>query len=116
MLVRVGDAAVMLFFEGVFGGIRVGIAALPKLLDELLAFFVGLKVEEGATLFRGDDVNDVLVQPLLVLGVEFFVEIFVALGPLFGGLFGSFFVGWIRLLSLGFTLRRDAWCIEQNAS
>jgi hypothetical protein len=41
MLVRVSDAPVVLFLVGVFGRIRIGIAPLPELLDELFALFVG---------------------------------------------------------------------------
>ena len=44
-------------------------------------------MEKRAALFGGDDVDDVFVQPLLVLGIEFFLEFFVALGFLFCGLF-----------------------------
>jgi len=41
VLVGVSDAPVVLFLEGIFRRIRIGIAALPELLDELLALFVG---------------------------------------------------------------------------
>ena len=41
MLVGIGDAAVVLFFEFVLFGIGRGVAAQPELLDELLALFVG---------------------------------------------------------------------------
>ena len=38
--------------EGVFGGIRIRIAALPECFDELLALFVGGKMKERTALFR----------------------------------------------------------------
>ena len=40
-VVGVGDAAIMLFAEFVFFGVRSRIAAQPELLDELLALLVG---------------------------------------------------------------------------
>ena len=67
MLVGVRDAAIMLFLERVLGRIGIGIAPLPEGLDELLAFFVGLEVKKGVALFGGYDVNDVFVEPSLVL-------------------------------------------------
>ena len=70
VLVGVSDAAVVLFLELVLDGIGRGIAAQPELLDELLALFVGLQPLEGLALFIGDDVDDVLVQPLLVRGLR----------------------------------------------
>ena len=107
MLVGVGDAAVVFFLEGVFGGIGIGIAALPELLDELLAFFVGLEMQEGVALFGGDDVDDVFVEPLLILGIEFVIQIFVSFGALLGGLFRGLLV-WLGLrVALG-----DSPCAE----
>ena len=44
MLIRVGDAAIMLFLELVFFRVRRGVAAQPELLDELLALFIGLEL------------------------------------------------------------------------
>ena len=74
MFVGVRDAAVMLFFELVFNGVRGGIAAEPELLDELFALLVGVELLEGFALFIGDDVGDVLVQPLLPRSFEFLFE------------------------------------------
>ena len=70
MLVGVGDAPVVLFLELVLDGIGRGVAAQPELLDELLALFVGLQALEGCLLLVGDDVGDVLVQPLLPGGLQ----------------------------------------------
>ncbi len=92
MLVGVGDAAVVLFFELVLDGIRGGIAAQPELLDELLALFVGLQPFEGGALFIGDDVGHVFVQPLAIGGLELLAELrFALLAFLFGQRLGDGF-------------------------
>ena len=75
VLVGVGDAAVVLFLELVLDGIGRGVAAQPELLDELLALFVGLQPLEGRALFIGDDVGDVLVQPLAVGSLQLLAEL-----------------------------------------
>src|SRR5580704_8008075 len=95
MLVGIGDAAIVLFFEGILGRIRVWIAAQPELLDELLALFVGLQAEEGAALFRRDDVGYIFVEPLFIGSVQLFVELGFAATALFGG-FLDFF-GWLSV-------------------
>jgi len=48
---------------------RVGsrIALSPERLDELVAFAVGLELQENVPLERRDDVEDVLVQPFPIL-------------------------------------------------
>src|ERR1700690_1295418 len=106
MLVGVGDPSIILFFEGILSRIGVWIAPLPELLDELFALFVGLKMDESAAFFRGNDVNHVFVQPLLILGIEFFEEVFVALGLLLGRLFRGFLVGRSARGILGESARR----------
>ena len=75
MLVGVGDAAVVLFLELVFDGVRRGVAAQPELLDELLALVVGLQVLEGGPLLVGDDVGHVLVEPLAVGRLQLLFEL-----------------------------------------
>ena len=67
MLIGIRNPAIMLFFESIFGSIGIRIPALPELLNELLALLVGLEVHESATFLGGNDVDDVFVQPLLVL-------------------------------------------------
>ena len=74
-LIGVGDAAVVLFLEFVFDGVRGGIAPLPECLDELLALFVGLQLQERRALFVGNDVGDFLFQPFLVGSGELFFEL-----------------------------------------
>ena len=84
-LVGVGDAAVVLFLELVLGGVRRGVAAQPELLDELLALFVRLQALEGVPLLVGDDVGDVLVQPLAVGRLELLAELVLPPAPLLLG-------------------------------
>src|SRR5260370_39633352 len=70
MLIGVRDAAVVLFFEIVVGKIGIAAAAEPKLFNELLALFVSIQLQESLALFGRNDVDDVLVEPLLVRGVQ----------------------------------------------
>ena len=74
MLVGVGDAAVVLFLEFVLFGVGRGIAPQPELLDELLAFFVGIELLESLAFFVGDDVSHVFVEPLLPRRFQLFLE------------------------------------------
>src|SRR5437870_2136189 len=71
MLVGVSDAFVIFLAILVFVGVRIGIAPPPKLLDKTLALIVGLELLEGLPLFIGDDVSDVLFQPILVSLIQF---------------------------------------------
>ncbi len=68
MLIGISDAAIMLFFHRIIDRIRIGIAPLPELLDELLAFFVRLQCEKSFALGICNDEDDILVQPLFVRG------------------------------------------------
>ena len=65
--------------------VRRGVAAQPELLDELFALFVRLQFFEGGALFIGDDVGDILVQPLAVRRLQLFLEPGFALLALFFG-------------------------------
>src|SRR5580700_3393644 len=62
-IVGIRNASVVLLLEQVLSRSRVGIAALPKLLDKVLAFFICLQLLERARLIVGNDVDDVLIQP-----------------------------------------------------
>src|SRR5437660_2670613 len=75
MLVGVGDALVIFLAILVFVGVRIGIAAPPKLLDEALALIVGLELPKGLPLFIGDNVSDVLFQPILVSLIQFGLDV-----------------------------------------
>src|SRR5579871_6809999 len=94
MLVRVGDAAVVLFLELVFQRVGCRIAPQPELFDELLALFVRLKTLERGALLIGDDVEHILAQPLPVRSLEIFAEfLFFFLLLFFGKRLGYCFAG-----------------------
>ena len=82
MLVGIGDAAVVLFLIGIIDRIGIGIAALPELLDEVLAFLVRLQPQESLALGVRDDIGDVLAEPLFVGRGKFLQDLLLA------GLFG----------------------------
>ena len=105
VFVSVSDAAVMLFFKGVLGGIGIRIAARPESLDELLALFIGGKMKEGAALFRSDDIDDVFVQPLLILRIQLLEEILFLLFSFFCGFLDVLRGLLLILLGLLFLLR-----------
>src|SRR5215467_10617238 len=69
MLIGIGNAAVVFFFELV-GPPRSGITALPELPDERVAFFVRGQGQEGTALGLINKVDNVLIQPLSVRGTE----------------------------------------------
>src|SRR6516164_4475463 len=84
VLVRIGNAPVVLFLKFVFDGVGSGIPALPEGLDELVALFVIRELLEGGAFFVGDDPADVLVEPLFVRARYFLLEaLFVGLLFLF---------------------------------
>ena len=66
VLIRVRDAAIVLFLEFVFDCVGSRIASQPELLDELISFFVVAQPLESLTLFIRDDPAHILVEPLLV--------------------------------------------------
>ena len=70
MLVRVRNAAVVLFLKVVFRKVRIAASPQPELLDELFALFARAQLQKRCPLFRRDDVYHVFVQPLLVLGIQ----------------------------------------------
>ena len=65
VLAGVCDPSIMLFFEFIDGRARIGIAAAPELLDEVLLLFQCCQALEDALLFIRDDVDGILVQPFL---------------------------------------------------
>ena len=65
MLVGIRDTAIMFLFELVLNRARRRIAPLPELLDELFPFVIGRQFLERGALFIGDDVDHVLIQPLM---------------------------------------------------
>src|SRR6266850_6285132 len=69
MLIGIGDATIVFLFEIVVGKIGIIAAAKPKLLDELLALFIGVELQESTPLFRRNYVDHILVEPLLVRSI-----------------------------------------------
>src|SRR5687768_2755907 len=66
VLVGVGDTLVILFAVFVLFRVRVGVAAAPEILDEVLTLLVGGQSIERPLFFLGDDVSDVGVAPFLI--------------------------------------------------
>ena len=95
----------MFFLEGIIGGIRIGIAPLPELLDKLFALFVGLQLYEGAPLLVSNNVDYVFVQPLLVGTRKLVVKLAIA-----GRLFLLFVVLLLIAVLLGTLPRRRRRC------
>ena len=74
VFVGVGNAAVVLFLEFILRRVRSWIAAQPELLDKLVPLFVVGKLFKGGHFFRSDDVNHVLVEPLLIGGTQLLLQ------------------------------------------
>ena len=68
-LVGVGDAPVVLIAGLVDHGVGSGIPSQPELLHKLVALIVRLQPVEGGFLLGSDDVEDILLQPLLEVSV-----------------------------------------------
>src|ERR1035438_5808688 len=68
MFIGIRDAPVVLLFEFVLYRAGSRIAAQPELLDEALAFGIGLETFECGSFVVSDDVGDILVDPLGVRG------------------------------------------------
>src|SRR5690349_12754355 len=66
MLVGVGYAPVKLVLVRVVHAVRSGVAALPELLDKLIALFVVAQFQKSFALLVGNDPAYVLVEPFLV--------------------------------------------------
>jgi hypothetical protein len=73
MLVCVSNPSVVLLFEFIAGRARIRIAAAPELFNEVLFLFQRGQVFEDFLLFVGDDVNDILLQPLLEIILPLFI-------------------------------------------
>ena len=103
MLVGIGDTAVVLFLVGIIDGIGIGIAALPELLDEVLALLIRLQSQESLAFGVCDDIGHVLAEPLFVWRGKFLEDLFLA------GLFG--FAGVLLFVRLLGGLRLIRWLI-----
>jgi len=75
MLVGIGDALVIFLAILVFVGVGIGITSPPELFDETFALIVGLELFEGFPLFIGDDVSDVLFQPVFVSLIQLGLDV-----------------------------------------
>ena len=71
--IGIGDAPIVVFFEGIFSRIRIRIAELPEMFDELFAFLVGTKPEESRALFGTDDIRDFILQPIRIAVAKLFL-------------------------------------------
>src|SRR3972149_7839136 len=85
MLVGVSDAAIVFFLVVIGEGFRIGVAAQPELLDELLALFIILEASEDLPLLIGDDVADIVAQPLPVGPLQLFLKGLLLAGFVFVG-------------------------------
>ena len=73
-LVGIRDPPVVFFLVLVDGRPQVRVAPAPELLDELLLLLHGAQAVEHVQLFIGDDVDDVLLEPFLVVILLLFLE------------------------------------------
>jgi len=85
VIVRVRNTPVVLFFVLVLLGIGSRIASQPEVLDEGLPLFIGLQPLESLLLLIRDDVDDILVHPLLPGPGELLFELLLLLSDLFLG-------------------------------
>jgi len=90
VLVRVSNALVVFLFELVFVSVRIRIATPPEFLDKPLALVVRRQLLESLSLFIGDDVSNVFLQPVFVsffqlrLDVARFIHRVLALRTILG--------------------------------
>ena len=89
MLVRIGDSFVVLLAIFIFVGVGIGIATAPEVFDEAFAFLVRLQFLKRFSFVIGNDVSDVLFEPILIGLFQFRLDVARFLG---------------RVLTLGITL------------
>jgi hypothetical protein len=87
----------VLFAELVLRRIGIGVAPLPEVLDERLAFLVVAQAHERFAFIVGDDVGNFLVQPGLVGPLQLLPQFPLSLVPL---LIGELAIQGIGLLAL----------------
>src|SRR5204862_8012081 len=85
VLVGVGDAAVLFFFELVFYGVSGGVTPLPESFDEVIALLVIRRLLEGGALFVRNDVSYVFIKPFFVTAADFLLEALFVFLPLLLG-------------------------------
>ncbi len=102
MVVGILNAPVVLFAEFVVGGVGIGVAAQPELLDERLALLIVAQVLEGLPFFVGNDVGHILVEPGLVGALQFLPDFLLRLE--------FFLVGALALQGIGFLVLAGGRC------
>ena len=66
VVVGVLNAPIVLFAELVLGGIRIGVAPLPEVLNKRFALLIVAQAQKSFALIVADDVGNFLVQPGLI--------------------------------------------------
>ena len=79
VVVGVLNAPIVLFAVLVFGRIRIGIAALPEVLNKGFALFVVAQAHERFAFFVRNNVGHFLVQPCLVGALQLLPQFFLLL-------------------------------------
>jgi hypothetical protein len=69
-MVGIVDPAVMLGPELVIRRIRSRVPMLPEGVDKEITLPVRLELQKNVPLYGGDNIDDLLVQPFLILGGE----------------------------------------------
>ena len=75
MLVRIGDSFVVLLAIFIFVGVGIGIATAPEVFDEAFAFLVRLQFLKRFSFVIGNDVSDVLFEPILIGLFQFRLDV-----------------------------------------
>src|SRR5688572_21544124 len=71
VLVGVSYALVIFLFKFVLVGVRIRVTAAPEFLDEAFALVVVSQFFESLSLFVGDDVSNVFIEPVFVGFLQF---------------------------------------------
>ncbi len=83
MLVRIGDAAIVLFAELILRRVGIRIAAQPEVLNKGFPLFIVRQAFERLHLLIGDDPAHVLVEPLLIGAFQLLLQFLLLLEFLF---------------------------------
>src|SRR6266852_9812628 len=71
VLARVGQPLVMFVSEDVGRGTGGGISNFPEVFDEFVASVVGGQPQKRIAFVSGDDVSDILLQPVAIILFQF---------------------------------------------
>jgi hypothetical protein len=72
--VHVRKTAIVLLLEFVGGSSGVRVPPPPKLLNKLLSFFIGTQIFKHGSLFIGDDVHHIFIQPFFEIVLLLFLN------------------------------------------